>query len=124
MIELLLPRFQAGVDLSERRFRVLDGCILSWSELVGLFRDLLPLMPDTLLCIIDGLHWLDDQSTTGCLEELVQTLRGTKLRVLFTTTGQSTCLRQQLSADEIHRVETLDLKETNWSLDNDSLRAL
>ncbi|KAI0448306.1 hypothetical protein F5B21DRAFT_498008 [Xylaria acuta] len=120
MIELLLPSFRARVDLSEDRFRVLDGCILSWSESVRVFRDLLPLMPDTIFCVIDGLHWLDDRSTDRCLEELVQAMRGTKLRVLFTTTGRSACLRQKLSTDETHRVETIDLKETNWSLDREN----
>ncbi|KAI0514732.1 hypothetical protein F5B22DRAFT_610538 [Xylaria bambusicola] len=122
LIELLLPKFQASVDLSEGRLRVLDGCILSWSETVGLFRDLLPLMPDTLLCIIDGIHWLDDSSTTGCLEELVQTMRGSKMRVLFTTTGRSTCLRQQILGDERYSVQTVDFKGTNWTLDIESLR--
>ncbi|KAK5625865.1 hypothetical protein RRF57_001581 [Xylaria bambusicola] len=121
MVELLLPKFQAVVDLSEARFRVSDGCILSWSETVGLFRDLLPLMPDTLFCIIDGLHWLDDESTTRCLEELVRTMRGSKMRVLFTTTGRSTCLRQQLLKDEQYCVETADSKATYWALDSDSL---
>ncbi|KAI1750559.1 hypothetical protein F4782DRAFT_509432 [Xylaria castorea] len=120
MIELLLPAFRAGVDLSEGRFRVLDGCILSWSESVRVFRDILPLMPDTMLCVIDGLHWLDDRSTDRCLEELIKAMRGTKLRVLFTTTGRSACLREQLYTDEIYHVETIDLKETHWSLDREN----
>ncbi|KAI0437870.1 hypothetical protein F4803DRAFT_536979 [Xylaria telfairii] len=120
MIELLLPTFRAEVDLSEGRFRVLDGCILSWSESVRVLRDLIPLMPDTILCVIDGLHWLDDRSTDRCLEELIQAMRGTKLRILFTTTGRSACLREQLCIDEIYCVETIDLKEANWSLDRES----
>ncbi|KAI1276256.1 hypothetical protein F5Y07DRAFT_366932 [Xylaria sp. FL0933] len=120
MIELLLPSFQAEVDLSPDRFRILDGCILSWSELVRVYRDLIPLMPDTLLCVIDGLHWLDDQSIARCLEELVQAMRGTKMKVLFTTTGRSACLRQQLNTNEIHHVESIDMKEPNWSLGRDN----
>ena len=122
MIELLLPKFQTKADLSVGRFRDLDGCIFSWSELVGLFRDLLPLTPDTLLCIIDGLHWLDERSVTKCLEELIKTMRGTKMRVLFTTTGRSACLRHQLSADDTYCVETQDLKGASWSLDYDDAR--
>ncbi|KAI0432788.1 hypothetical protein F5Y09DRAFT_339345 [Xylaria sp. FL1042] len=120
MIELLLPRFQAGVDFSEDRFCILDGCILSWSELMRVYCDLIPLMPDTLLCVVDGFHWLDDQSTAKCLEELVQAMRGTKMRVLFTTTGRSACLREQLKTNEIHHVESIDMKETNWSLGRDN----
>ncbi|KAJ3576728.1 hypothetical protein NPX13_g3610 [Xylaria arbuscula] len=122
MIELLLPEFQAKANLSAGRFNDLDGCILSWSESVRLFRDLLPLMPDTLLCVIDGLHWLDERSVTGYLEELLKAMRGSKMRVLFTTTGRSACLRQQLLADETYCVESQDLKGASRSLDYDSRR--
>ncbi|KAI1362156.1 hypothetical protein F5Y08DRAFT_355550 [Xylaria arbuscula] len=122
MIELLLPGFQAKANLSAGRFSDLDGCILSWSESVRLFRDLLPLMPDTLLCVIYGLHWLDERSVTGYLEELLKAMRGSKMRVLFTTTGHSACLRQQLLADETYCVESQDLKGASRSLDYDSRR--
>ncbi|KAI0487790.1 hypothetical protein F4859DRAFT_525824 [Xylaria cf. heliscus] len=121
MIELLLPTFRAEVDLSEVRFHVLDGCILSWSESVRVFRDLLPLMPDKILCVIDGLHWIDSGTTDRCLEELIQALRGTKLKVLFTTTGRSACLREQLYIDEIHQVETIDLKANYGSLERENV---
>ncbi|KAI1144886.1 hypothetical protein F4825DRAFT_475406 [Nemania diffusa] len=124
LIELLLPKFEAEVDLSEARFRVLDGCILSWSEMMRIFRDLLPLMPNTLLCVIDGLHWLDDRSTAACLGELVQALRNTNLRVLFTTTGRSACLRCQLQVHETHCVEAIDLKEPQLGLDRNNSWAL
>ncbi|KAI1744782.1 hypothetical protein F4680DRAFT_405956 [Xylaria scruposa] len=123
MTELLLPAFQARVDLSGGRFRVLDGCILSWSESVRVFRDLLPLMPDTILCVIDGLHWLDDRSTDRCLEELIQAMRCTKLRVLLTTTGRSACLRQQLNTSEMYCIETMNSKDSDWSLDREDLWA-
>ncbi|KAI1195289.1 hypothetical protein F5X97DRAFT_247515 [Nemania serpens] len=117
MMEILLPRFQAKVDLGGSRFRVLDGCILSWSELLSLFRDLLQLMPNTLLCVIDGLHWLDDASTTDYLEQMVEIMRGTNVRVLFTTTGRSVCLRRQLSVDETYRLRRQDLTEGSERLD-------
>ncbi|KAI0551807.1 hypothetical protein F4679DRAFT_124737 [Xylaria curta] len=123
MTELLLPALRTEVDLSEGRFRDLDGCILSWSESVRVFRDLIPLMPDTILCVIDGVHWLDNRSTDGCLEELVQAMRGTKLRVLFTTTGRSACLRQQLYTSEMYCIETMDSKDSDWSLDRENLWA-
>ncbi|KAI0190855.1 hypothetical protein F4808DRAFT_453783 [Astrocystis sublimbata] len=117
MMELLLPTFQADANLSKDRFALLDGCILSWSELVHVFRDLLPLMPETLLCVVDGMHWLDDRSTDKCLAELIQALRGTKMRVLFTTTGRSACLMVHLDRTETHIVEMRGFEETDWTLE-------
>ncbi|KAI8627667.1 hypothetical protein F5Y19DRAFT_440740 [Xylariaceae sp. FL1651] len=116
MIELLSPKFETVTDLSEARFRLLDGSILNWRGMIQVARDVLQLMPDTLLCIIDGFHWLDDRGTTGYLEELVQAMRGTKLRVLFTTTGRSGCLLKQLQVHERLGVETGDLKGAAWDL--------
>ncbi|KAI3321962.1 hypothetical protein HD806DRAFT_502412 [Xylariaceae sp. AK1471] len=110
MIELLIPRFESRADLSEARFRQLDGTILNWLGVVHILRDILPLMPDTLLCVIDGFHWLDDQSTVVYLEEFVRAMRGTKMRVLYTTTGRSSCLSRQLQMHERLGIETRDLK--------------
>jgi hypothetical protein len=74
-------------------------------------------MPDTLLCVIDGFHWLDDRSTVGYLEEFVQAMRGTKMRVLYTTTGRSSCLSRQLQTQERLKIETRDLRDASWNFD-------
>ncbi|CAJ2501363.1 Uu.00g042160.m01.CDS01 [Anthostomella pinea] len=124
MVEHLLPRFETEIDLSASRLRVLDGSILCWSQMLQLFCDLLPLMPDTLLCVIDGLQWLGDRSTDVYLEELLQAMRGTKLRVLFTTTGRSVCLRKQLQPNETLAIEAVDLREAAWGLDRNNSWAL
>jgi hypothetical protein len=121
MIELLMPRFESNADLSEARFHNLDGSILNWVGMVHVLRDLLPLMPDTLLCVIDGFHWLEDRDTVGYLEEFVQALRGTKMRVLFTTTGRSTCLSRQLQTHERLIIETRDLRGASWSFSRMSI---
>jgi hypothetical protein len=117
MLELLTPRFQCRADLSEVRFRDLDGSIINWVGVVHVLGDILPLMPDTLLCVIDGFHWLDDRSTVGYLEEFVQAMKGTKMRVLYTTTGRSSCLSRQLQAQERLKIETRDLRDASWNFD-------
>ncbi|KAI1502349.1 hypothetical protein F5X99DRAFT_379172 [Biscogniauxia marginata] len=124
MTELLLPKFETEVDLSASRLRLIDGSILCWSEILRLFRDLLPLMPDTLLCVIDGFQWIDDRSTSRYLEEFIQTMRGSKLRLLLTTTGRSPCLRKQLEPAETMVIETLDLRDATRGLDRNNSWAL
>ncbi|KAI0858864.1 hypothetical protein F4860DRAFT_526744 [Xylaria cubensis] len=114
MIELLPPAFRAGVDLSEGRLRGLDGCILSWSESVRVFRDLIPLMPKKVYYIIDGLHWLDDRSTDRCLEELIQVMRDAKLIALFSTTGRSACLRQHSGTIAHTYLLATDFRDSYW----------
>ncbi|KAI0141733.1 hypothetical protein GGR57DRAFT_508995 [Xylariaceae sp. FL1272] len=122
LLELLEPQFETKVDLSEPRFSLLDGCILSWPEIIRLFRDLLSLMPDTLLCVIDGLHWLDDRSTHCYLDELVSAMQSSKMRVLFTTTGRAACLRKQLTTRDTFVVEATDLRGNVWGASKGNLR--
>ncbi|KID95840.1 hypothetical protein MAJ_08236, partial [Metarhizium majus ARSEF 297] len=100
MIKLLLPRFEAEADLSEARFRLLDGTVGSWNESMAVIRTLTELLPDGVFCVIDGLHWLDDTSTEKYLKELIHFLRGSKLKVLLTTSGRSACLREELSVSD------------------------
>ncbi|KAI0600022.1 hypothetical protein F4775DRAFT_547723 [Biscogniauxia sp. FL1348] len=120
MTELLLPKFEAGADLSPSRLRLVDGSIMCWSEMLRLFRDLLPLMPDVLLCVIDGFQWIDDRSTSRYLEEFIDAIRGSKLKVLVTTTGRSACLRKHIRPTETIVIETLDLRDVSWGLDRNN----
>ncbi|KAI1372639.1 hypothetical protein F4677DRAFT_456379 [Hypoxylon crocopeplum] len=124
MIELLLPQFDTSVDLSANRFRQIDGSIMCWSQMLNLFRDLVSLMPDTILCVIDGFQWLDDGSTVPYLEELIQTIRGSRIRCLFTTTGRSASLRKQLQSPEIIAIEAVDTKGALWGLDRNNSWAM
>ena len=100
MVELLLVRFEAEVDLSEERFRLLDGTVESWGESMAMIKELIPLIPDQVFCVIDGLHWIDDRSTKRCLKELIHALGGIKFKTLFVTTGRSPCLREEIPVSE------------------------
>jgi hypothetical protein len=122
MVELLLPRFQTTTDLSQDRFRILDGSILSWSEMMQLLFEILPLMPDPVLFVIDGLHWLDDRSTDKYLSELLSMFRGSSAKVLLTTTGRSSCLREGIMRSEALILETLGSGDAVAELDRDISR--
>lgn len=124
MIELLLPRFKAVMDLSEARFRLFDGTVRSWGESMAVIRELTELMPDVVFCVIDGLHWLDDTSTEKYLKELIYVLRGNKLKVLFTTSGRAACLREELSVSETLVLETFGQNCATNALDGDAFETL
>lgn len=111
VVELLPPLFETDADLSKTRFHQLDGTIRSWEHALRMLRDLLRLMPQTAICIIDGIQWLDDRSTKTNLKELVQVLRSEKLKVLFTTAGSSRCLIAELSSSESLELGNLDPKK-------------
>lgn len=64
-------------------------------------RDLTSLAPGIVCCVIDGLSWLDDETTDGPLAQLLESLRGGRLRFLFTTAGRSGCLLSILEPEEI-----------------------
>lgn len=103
LIELLPPRFDSGKDLSQERFSRLSGTLDSWEEALAVFEDVLEFVPGpTVYCIIDGLHVLDYRRIQPPLANLLGRLRsgGDKLRVLFTTSGRSFCLGQEIKAGE------------------------
>lgn len=103
LIELLPPRFSSIVDFSEERFLGLEGTLESWEEALHVFRDLLELVPGSVLfCVIDGLHVLDYKTIEKPLALLLGQLRHTnnKLRVLFTTSGRSYCLGREMKFNE------------------------
>lgn len=114
MVELLLPRLETSLDLSEERFLTLDGTLDTWSEAQDMFRDLMSLAPGTVYCVVDGLHWLDDKTTDVTLAQLVDCLRGGRMKVLFTTSGRSGCLLDGLESEKtmvVGRMKAGDLVE-------------
>ena len=117
MVERLLPRFDATTELSESRFRRLDGTINSLAEALSVFRDLLELTSDSVLCVIDGFQRLDDGSTDGYLKEFLQALRKSKMKILFTTTGRSACLRDGVSTSETVIVDMLRSNNADLGLE-------
>jgi hypothetical protein len=107
MVELLLPSFESAIDLSESRFKLLDGTAKSWEDALQVFSDLLELMPKGVYVVLDGLHWLEDQSAESFLRAWIRTLKNSKLKVLFTSSGRSAVLRDELSDDEAFLIEDM-----------------
>ncbi|KAF4921574.1 hypothetical protein CGCVW01_v005933 [Colletotrichum viniferum] len=105
LIELLPPLLDTSTDLSERRFKALDGSLGTWSQATSILADLGCLMPGPVLCIIDGLHWLTDRGTDDYLSDLLKILRGDKWKVLLFTTGRSVVLQDELSRSEISTID-------------------
>jgi len=118
MIELLLPVFSSDADLSKARFSLIDGTVASWPSAMAMFRELDHLLPDAVLCIVDGLHWLDDSNTEIYLKDLVNVLMSSrKFRILWTTSGRSSCLRDLIPTSDVVYVSTM--KSTVGGLDRD-----
>lgn len=107
MIEVLPPKLDTTVDLSERRFNELDGSLNTWDNALELLSDVTSFVPGIVFCIIESFHWLDAKTTENPLTQLLQVLRNEKFRVLFTTHGRSGCLLQTLGREEV-----LDLTDT------------
>lgn len=115
-IENLLPVFNTDLDLSQRRFTMIDGTTSSWNEALSVFRDLLSLMPDQVFCVIDGLHWVDQRDTTVLIHDLMGVLRHEKLKVLWTTTGRAPTLLEELDVSEIYEINRLDILHESGGL--------
>ncbi|KAK8122719.1 hypothetical protein PG984_011389 [Apiospora sp. TS-2023a] len=47
----------------------------SLPETLLVLGDVLKILNMQVLCVIDGLHWLEDRSTTAVLSDLLKTLR-------------------------------------------------
>ncbi|KAK2601175.1 hypothetical protein N8I77_010643 [Diaporthe amygdali] len=109
LIELLPPEFEAPVDLSEARFRHLDGTLKSCDEAMRMFQGVLDLVPAaSVFCFIDGLHLMDDERVEESLQLFLRQLRCGygKLRVLFTTSGRSACLAKELKVEETLMIDS------------------
>lgn len=109
MAELFLPIIETDIDLSEERFRDLDGTPSSWNDFVHVFRDFEKLIPDHVYCVVDGIHWIDDRNTEQYLTELVRMLRESgKFKVLFTTSGRAATLLEEIEVEETIFLEKSD----------------
>lgn len=118
MIEVMPPRMETAIDFSERRFLELDGTLNTWSQAIALFRDVLGTVPGIVFCVIDGLHWLDAKSTDVPLTQLLHVLRKDGVRVLFTTSGRSGCLLDEVLREETHSMHDMSPQraalDLNW----------
>lgn len=118
MIDLLLEvrLIETEKDLSEERFRMMDGSAASWAHALALFQDLVELVPYKVFCVIDGMHWIDDSSSSVFVQDLLKALRNDKFKVLFTTSGRSPSLREHLGRGEAYRVERPETRRTSAGL--------
>ena len=91
MVGLLDYSSKNYLVLSTERLFPLDGTMRSWPQTLSVFQDLLQCMPNGSFCVIDGFEKLDDRSTDLPLEEVLGSLRHSRMQVLLTTTGRSRC---------------------------------
>ncbi|KAL4818778.1 hypothetical protein BDW67DRAFT_155923 [Aspergillus spinulosporus] len=97
------------------KFALLDGTLASWQEVLSLVDTLLYYAPPLLLCVVDGLDRLQDQSTDQYIRSLVRIFvshtrqssdstpgqQNVLLKVLFTVTGRLAPLVETLSENPL-----------------------
>ncbi|TPX07434.1 uncharacterized protein E0L32_002096 [Thyridium curvatum] len=103
-VEVLLPKFDTNFDLSRPRFEQLNGTFQSWDVSMEVLADLLSLVPGTAFCVIDGIHWLDSQRADKYLRAFVEVLRNSTMKIMFTTSGRSGCLLEEIPVSETIQV--------------------
>ena len=96
LIEQMAPDIEAGIDLSAKRFELLDGSMDTWDNALDLFQGLLRCFPmPLLLCVIDGLSIVDLGPGAWACAELLEVLRDhyatsdNTFKILLTTSGTS-----------------------------------
>ncbi len=115
----LLPAVFAGrhgAELGEDVFGGLDGTLRTWTEAVGLFRELVGYLElPQVLFVLNGLNLLEDEgdgAMSGRVKELVGVLAGLVdlepgrkgpgiVKVLFTTSGASSVLYRQFDSSQV-----------------------
>lgn len=90
------------IDFSEKRFQSMDGTEASWDAALAILSEVVPLISPPLFVILDGVQWLEHESTEKYLKMLWEGFRQWNCSVLIITSGVSLSLR-----DVITRVETL-----------------
>ena len=98
LISQMSPEIKSSINLATSRLNKLNGCLESWNESLSLLVDLLHHFPlPLLLCVIDGLGRLDFRYGAPLCGQLVYVLQdymgstttGTRLKILFATSGVS-----------------------------------
>lgn len=125
LVFALKPRFESTLDLRHERFSKLDGTITTFIDALKLFEDLVLISLPYIICVIDGIEWLDyGQGSWGCeeflasIENVMMMTRKKRLmneeeeednktdnnqifKILFTTTGNSRTLMDLLDVEDI-----------------------
>ncbi|KAJ8223157.1 hypothetical protein LV159_003474 [Aspergillus fumigatus] len=120
LIDYLPPVVESheACDLCLERFTSLNGTLSSWKTLLSLIDALLHYAPPLLVCVIDGLDKLQDESTDAHIRELVRTLmihtrhrvddtadgswnQKVLLKVLFTVADRPSSLVETMSENQL-----------------------
>ena len=110
LIFSLKPQFESTIDLNHDRFANLDGTMTTWAAALRLFEDLVSLSAPYIICIIDGIEWMDYRRGSARCVELLAALRkimtgkeNRVFKILFTTAGTSKTLMDTLSSEDIYQ---------------------
>lgn len=119
------------LDLTAERFRKVDGTLASWTAALSLVDTLLHFAPPLLVCIIDGIDTIHDESTDVALRELLRVLLthtrhqppvsgdspgpAFLFKVLFTVAVRPSALVDTMSENELVLSETTLPDEVNNS---------
>jgi len=101
-----LPDTAASLD--EARFQRLDGTLRTWEDMLGIFAQLLALVPGNLLIVLHGLQCLNSFDTTERIVELLDVIREridgqetSTTKLLFVNEGQSRAVLPWLRRGEL-----------------------
>ncbi|KAI0017746.1 hypothetical protein F4780DRAFT_782018 [Xylariomycetidae sp. FL0641] len=104
LIRLTPASFSAVPELSEKQLKRLDGSFASYSVALDTIAALLGLIPTSMVCIIDALDTMDSRDTASELVKLINILREhgkrSRLKVLFSTSGNCRALNETISVRE------------------------
>ncbi|KAM0563590.1 hypothetical protein ACHAPJ_001314 [Fusarium lateritium] len=84
----------------QRETSNLDGTTQTWDQALSALTTAFQLVVPGILCVIDGMHWLDARDTEELLDELVRRLRKTGFKVLFTTSARCGALSKEIAREE------------------------
>ena len=100
ILEILSLPLVKDIDLTESRFRRLDGTKSACKDALLILEDLVGHIAQPVFCILDGLQWLEHISTRKHIRKLLEVLRHNYLHVLYITTGSVASLGDFISKDE------------------------
>lgn len=98
-------RVNYAIDQIRNKISELDGTTRTWNQALSALTTAVELSAPGMLCVIDGMHWLDSRDTEKLLCELVQCLRKSGFKVLFTTSARCAALSKEISREEHVQVD-------------------
>jgi hypothetical protein len=96
----------SSVVKQELPVEALDGTLETWDDALQVVHALLCSVTPGMLCVIDGLHWLDGGGVDNRVVDLVKALRSSPMMLLFTTSARSGALLREIPSDEVETFES------------------